>query len=107
LDYVHSLNYKVVGWNLDSCDWAFEDGFISAQENTTCQARADEMTDFEAYVLHRTAQGRGGIMLMHDVTHTTAHHLENLIIRWQALNYRFVQLDDTVVFPNLNAHSPD
>ncbi|WP_413560367.1 polysaccharide deacetylase family protein [Bdellovibrio sp. HCB209] len=101
--YAKSLGYSLVGWNIDTCDWAFANsGYVSDKNNKTCQAPASLRGDYAGYVNHVVSQTNGGILLMHDIHMNTAKTLDKLMTKLLQQGYRFVNLDDTAVFPKLN-----
>lgn len=102
LNYVRSTGYTVVGWNIDTCDWAFADGYVDDKENTTCQAPSGLRQDYPAYVSRVVEKSKGGILLMHDVHLNTAETLDRLLTYLTEKNYRFVTIDDRSLYPNLN-----
>ncbi|MGZ3775590.1 MAG: polysaccharide deacetylase family protein [Pseudobdellovibrionaceae bacterium] len=101
-ELVRSKGYRIVGWNIDSCDWAYADGVVSGSENATCQAPRNLRRDYFNYVLRGVARTQGGVMLMHDIHRNTAQSLDRLLYALEKEGYRFVTLDDTNIFPKLN-----
>lgn len=99
---IENLGYNIVGWNIDTCDWAFSDGYLSDKENEVCAAPTSLRRDFFGYVRLQTQRTQGGILLMHDVHQATADNLHNLLTMLENDGYRFVTLDDVNVFPLLN-----
>ncbi|MGZ3769279.1 MAG: polysaccharide deacetylase family protein [Bdellovibrio sp.] len=101
-DTVKALGYKIVGWNIDSCDWAYADGYVSDKENKTCRAPESLRSDFIGYVLKQVSEIQGGVILMHDVHLKTAQNLDRLLSILERKGYKFVTLDDPNIFANLN-----
>lgn len=101
-DIITSLGYDIVGWDIDTCDWAFADGRVSDKENETCMAPESLRTDYPNYVLREVAKTQGGVLLMHDIHANTAANLDRLLTSLEQQNYRFVTLDDMQIFPKLN-----
>lgn len=99
---IEGLGYSIVGWNIDTCDWAFADGYVSDSENQTCQAPSSLRKDYTGYVLSQVKQTQGGILLMHDIHKNTAESLDRLLTILAQEGYRFVALDDVNIFPLLN-----
>lgn len=99
---VSSMGYRIVGWDIDSCDWAFADGYVSDKENQTCLAPANLRRDYVTYVMTQVKKTQGGVILMHDIHENTANNLDRIITLLEQQNYRFVTLDDTNIFPKLN-----
>ncbi|WP_374034739.1 polysaccharide deacetylase family protein [Bdellovibrio bacteriovorus] len=101
-ELVSSLGYVNVGWDIDTCDWAFADGQVSDKENATCQAPQHLRRDYAGYVANAVAQTNGGVLLMHDIHKNTAHSLDRLMTMLEQDGYRFVSLTDRNIFPKLN-----
>ncbi|CAE78449.1 putative peptidoglycan GlcNAc deacetylase [Bdellovibrio bacteriovorus HD100] len=101
-ELVSSLGYVNVGWDIDTCDWAFADGQVSDKENATCQAPQHLRRDYAGYVANVVAQTQGGVLLMHDIHKNTAHSLDRLMTMLEQDGYRFVSLTDRNIFPKLN-----
>ncbi len=100
--FIENMGYSITGWNIDTCDWAFADGYVDDKENVTCQAPASLRNDYLGYVRAQVAKTQGGIMLMHDTHHNTADKLHSLLTMLEQSGYRFVTLDDVNIFPLLN-----
>ncbi|WP_413580706.1 polysaccharide deacetylase family protein [Bdellovibrio sp. HCB288] len=104
-EYANSLGYNIVGWNIDTCDWAFANtGRVSDSSNKTCQAPASLRADYAGYVNHVVAQTNGGVLLMHDIHANTANSLDRMMTMLEKQGYRFVDLADTNLFPKLNEY---
>ncbi|WP_413577731.1 polysaccharide deacetylase family protein [Bdellovibrio sp. HCB290] len=104
-DYANSLGYNIVGWNIDTCDWAFANtGSVSDASNKTCQAPSSLRSDYAGYVNHVVGQTNGGVLLMHDIHMNTASSLDRLMTKLENQGYRFVDLADTNLFPRLNEY---
>jgi peptidoglycan-N-acetylglucosamine deacetylase len=92
---VHALGYRIVGWHVDSCDWAFDDdGAVDAHEALGCGVLAPFHRDFIGHVLSATRAHHGGIVLMHENRPNTVHQLDRLITRLKAEGYAFTTPDD-------------
>jgi peptidoglycan/xylan/chitin deacetylase (PgdA/CDA1 family) len=77
-----------VGWDVDTLDWDFgPDGVAARREVPAAYKR-----DFMGYVLFRTEQRGGGVMLFHDVQSVTAMHLDALLEELTARGYSFGEL---------------
>ncbi|UYL07379.1 polysaccharide deacetylase family protein [Bdellovibrio sp. SKB1291214] len=104
-EYAESIGYNIVGWNIDTCDWAFANtGTVSEKSNKTCQAPASLRSDYAGYVNHVVSQTNGGVLLMHDIHMNTAKSLDRLMTKLEQQGYRFVDLADKNIFPHLNAN---
>lgn len=101
-DQLKTLGYQIVGWNIDTCDWAYADGRVSDRENETCQAPENLRSDYAHYVIQEVEKTQGGVLLMHDIHRNTADNLDRLLTLLEDANYRFVGLDDRNIFPKLN-----
>lgn len=101
-DMIQSMGYSIVGWDIDTCDWAYADGHVSDRENQTCLASESLRTDYARYVRNEVAKTQGGVLLMHDIHSNTANSLNRLMTMLKSDGYRFVSLDDKNIFPKLN-----
>ncbi len=101
-DYLSSKQYRVVGWHIDTCDWAYADGRISDKERMICEIQNGEEKNFVTHVKRVAGVERGGIVLMHDVHHFTADHLNQLLNELESDGYLFADLADQSVSPVLN-----
>ncbi len=100
---LRKLGYKVVGWNVDTCDWGFnKSGVLSSQNNKICNGSTATVTDALPYLFNKATARQGGIILMHDVHEVTARNLDHLLTELEYQGYDFVQVDDPAVFPLLN-----
>lgn len=107
--YVRDLGYNIVGWHIDSCDWAYAaNGVIPMNPRTrqpTClskQAYQTYASNYGGWVVSEVNRLGGGVVLMHDIHDRTADNLQGIISRLQAQNFRFVGLDERAYFPQLN-----
>lgn len=101
-ELVESLGYRITGWDIDTCDWAYADGYVSDKENATCQTPDSLRRDYAGHVMREVAKTQGGVLLMHDVHMNTAQSLDRLLTMLEQKGYRFVTLDDRNIFPKLN-----
>lgn len=101
-DAASSLGYKIVGWDIDTCDWAYADGQVSSEENKICQTPENLRKDYPGHVLREVNKTQGGVVLMHDIHRNTAQTLDRLISILVQKGYRFVSLDDRNLFAKLN-----
>lgn len=99
---IESSGYQIVGWDIDTCDWAYANGNVSDRENETCMAPEHLRSDYAGYVLREAQKTQGGVLLMHDIHRNTAENLDRLLTLLEEQNYRFVSLDDHNIYPNLN-----
>ena len=88
-ELVHSRGYKIVGWHIDSCDWAFEkNGSVDIKEATSCGVIPQYHHDYVGHVVSSVRARNGGIILMHEIHPNTVKQLEEIIK--QLLNDGFV-----------------
>lgn len=98
-----SKGYKIVGWDVDTCDWGFNtDGVLPAGTNQICNGVNADVNDAQSYLLKRITSRNGGIILMHDTQKTTADNLDAVITDLKYQGYEFVLINDQEVFPLLN-----
>jgi len=93
-DYLHKLGYKIVGWHIDSCDWAFDkSGEVDAKEAATCGVLPQYEKDYVGHVLSAMRAHNGGIVLMHEIHPNTLKKLEEIIELALADGYSFDSID--------------
>lgn len=98
-----SKGYKIVGWNVDTCDWGFNKaGILSSQNNKICNGSTAVVKDAKSYLLKKIISRGGGIILMHDVLQVTVDNLDYVLTSLKNENYEFVNVDDARTFPLLN-----
>jgi len=94
-DYAHAQGYRIVGWHVDSCDWAFEKtGAVDFREATSCGVLSQYHHDFVGHVLASVRARRGGIVLLHEIHPNTIRHLEEIILALRADGFTFGSLTD-------------
>lgn len=93
-EYLHKQGYKIVGWHIDSCDWAFDkSGTVDAREAATCGVLPQYENDFVGHVLSAIRAHNGGIVLMHEIHPNTLKKLEEIITLALADGYSFDSID--------------
>ena len=93
-DYLHKQGYKIVGWHIDSCDWAFDKtGEVDAKEAATCGVLPQNEKDYVGHVLSAMRAHNGGIVLMHEIHPNTLKTLEKIIDLALADGYSFESID--------------
>ncbi|PZP29958.1 MAG: hypothetical protein DI603_16205 [Roseateles depolymerans] len=98
-----TLGYRIVGWHVDSCDWAFDkSGSIDPHEAKICGVAKADREHFVEHVVNALKARRGGIVLMHEIHPHTLAQLETLIQRLRAEGFRFVALDDPALGNSLH-----
>lgn len=92
---LHSRGYKIVGWHVDSCDWAFDrSGSVDAKEALSCGVLAQNRNDFVDHVASAVRGHNGGIVLMHEIHPNTLRRLDEIIGRLLRDGFVFGALDD-------------
>ncbi len=87
--------YRIVGWHVDSCDWAFDgDGAVTPHEALSCGVMAPFRRDFLGHVVAAVRARRGGIVLLHEIHRNTVQQLDSLVQRLKDEGFRFVAADD-------------
>jgi peptidoglycan/xylan/chitin deacetylase (PgdA/CDA1 family) len=87
---VHALGYRIVGWHVDSCDWAFDGpkGLTTA-EALSCGVLPAYRHDFLGHIVANVRAHRGGVVLMHETHDISVDNLDALIVKLEAEGYRF------------------
>jgi peptidoglycan/xylan/chitin deacetylase (PgdA/CDA1 family) len=99
---VRSRGYKIVGWHIDSCDWAFEKtGAVDFQEATSCGVLPQFHTDYVGHVVSAVRARNGGIILMHEIHPNTVGRLEEIIVQIQSDGFAFGSVLDADFQPSL------
>ena len=92
---LHNGGYQIVGWHIDSCDWAFDkEGKVDFKEAATCGVLAQYRADFVGHVLSAIRAHNGGILLMHEIHPNTLKKLEEIIRAAQAEGFQFDTIDN-------------
>jgi hypothetical protein len=88
--------YKIVGWHVDSCDWAFDrHGSVNDKEALECGVLLPFKNDYVGHVLATIEAHRGGIVLMHETHPNTIAQLETIIKALIDRGFAFGALSDT------------
>lgn len=94
-DLAHSRGYRIVGWHVDSCDWAFaNNGSVGQKDAEICGVSTSNRSNFAGHVVTQLNQRGGGIILMHDIHPRTIHQLETIISLLLRQGYEFTSLAD-------------
>jgi len=89
-DRVHAMGYRIVGWHVDSCDWAFDGPRgLTPAEALSCGVLPAYRHDFLGHVVAGVRAHRGGVVLMHETHDISVAHLDALITTLAAEGYRF------------------
>ncbi len=99
---VRERGFGIAGVNIDSLDWCYASSGTCPRANFP-QIAPENESDMIGHALAQLARTQGGIMLMHDIHQRTADLLPELLDRMIAAGVTFVRLDDTAVFPQINA----
>lgn len=101
-DYLHSRGVAVVGWHVDSCDWAFDrTGTVDPKEALSCGVGSEYRGDFVGHIASSVRARRGGIILLHEIHAITPARLGELIEEIRRDGFTFVRLDDPRFGPSL------
>lgn len=94
-ELLHHSGYKIVGWHIDSCDWAFDkSGVVDAKEAAICGVLPQFHKDYVGHVLSTLRAHNGGIVLMHEIHPNTLQKLDAIITAAMADGFVFGSLDD-------------
>ena len=94
-NFARELGYKLVGWHVDTCDWAFDsNGSVSAKEAQICGVLPQNVNNFVEHVVSTVRAHNGGILLMHEIHHNTLQQLESIILELKRNGFGFTNLDD-------------
>ena len=93
-EYLHKAGYKIVGWHIDSCDWAFDrTGSLDPKEAAICAVLPQFRNDYVGHVLSAIRAQNGGILLMHEIHPNTLKNLNEIIERALADGFSFESID--------------
>jgi len=99
---VRDRGYRIVGWHIDSCDWAFEKtGAVDFQEATSCGVLPQYRADYVGHVVSAVRARNGGIVLMHEIHPNTVARLEEVVRQILAEGYTFGTVLDADFAPSL------
>jgi len=94
-NFARELGYKLVGWHVDTCDWAFDsNGSVTAKEAQICGVLPQNINKFVEHVVSTVRAHNGGILLMHEIHHNTLLQLEAIIVELKRNGFGFANLDD-------------
>jgi len=94
-ELAHGLGYHIVGWHIDSCDWAFDhSGTVDPKEAAICGVLPQHREDFVAHVLSAVRAHEGGIVLMHEIHPHTVRQLEAILHGLTEAGFTFTSLAD-------------
>ena len=94
-ELLHQHGYRIVGWHIDSCDWAFDkNGSVDAKEALSCGVLAPNRSDFVDHVVSTVRAHNGGIVLMHEIHPNTLAKLDEIIVRLLNEGFVFGTIED-------------
>lgn len=89
-ELVRSRGYRIVGWHIDSCDWAFDkSGAVDVKEAISCGVLPQYHHDYVGHVVSAARARNGGIVLMHEIHPNTLKKLEQIITELLAEGFSF------------------
>ncbi|MBV8603965.1 MAG: polysaccharide deacetylase family protein [Pelomonas sp.] len=92
---LHAQGWRIVGWHVDSCDWAYDrTGSVDAQEALSCGVTSQYRSDFVGHVAAAVRARKGGIVLMHEIHANTLAKLPEVIEEIRKDGYDFTRVDD-------------
>ena len=92
--YLHKQGYQIIGWHIDSCDWAFDKtGSVDAREAATCAVLPQFQSDYVGHVIASMRAHNGGIVLMHEIHPNTLKKLDEILQQAVADGFVFDALD--------------
>lgn len=101
-DLLHKRGYRIVGWHVDSCDWAFDkDGSVDAREALSCGVLAQNRNNYVEHVVSTVRAHKGGIVLMHEIHANTIRKLDEIIGRLKEEGFVFGSIEDIDFAPTL------
>ena len=92
---LRSMGYGIIGWHIDSCDWAFDrTGAVDTKEAMICGVLPQHQQDYVNHVVSTVRAHHGGIVLMHEIHPNTIKQLEKIIQAIYAGGYVFASIED-------------
>ena len=99
---LHARGYRIAGWHVDSCDWAFDHaGRVGAKEALSCGVLAQNRGNFVDHVLSSVRAHNGGIVLLHEIHPGTLAQLDSVITRLKDEGFVFGSIEDEDFAPSL------
>jgi peptidoglycan/xylan/chitin deacetylase (PgdA/CDA1 family) len=94
-DLLRAQGYRIVGWHVDSCDWAFDrSGKVALHEAVSCGVAAPNRSNFVGHVAAAVRERHGGIVLMHEIHPNTLAQLSEVIGAIRQQGFGFARVDD-------------
>lgn len=98
--FIRQQGYKIVGWHIDSCDWAFDShGFVDSKEALSCGVLPQNTHNFVNHVVSSIRAHNGGILLMHEIHPSTVRQLEEIVIQLKNSGFIFTTVEDSAFSP--------
>ncbi len=92
---LHDRQYRIIGWHVDSCDWAFDKtGSIDSKEALSCGVLFQNKSNYVEHVVSTVRAHNGGIVLMHEIHPNTLKKLEDIIIRLKQEGFMFSSIEE-------------
>lgn len=92
---VKSHNYKIVGWHVDSCDWAFsQNGEMNVADRALCGVTPENIDDYVGHVVSQIKKRNGGIVLLHETHRYSIMKLDELLTKLEQEGYQFSSILD-------------
>jgi peptidoglycan/xylan/chitin deacetylase (PgdA/CDA1 family) len=94
-ELLRNRGYQIVGWHIDSCDWAFEKtGSVDLKEALSCGVIAQNHHDYIDHVVSAVRARNGGIILMHEIHPNTVRKLDEIVTQLIAEGFVFGSILD-------------
>lgn len=101
-EYLHQAGYRIVGWHIDSCDWAFDKtGSVDSKEALTCGVLPQYVHDYVGHIISAARARHGGIILMHEIHPRTVNLLDEVIKQLIAEGFTFGTIAEEDFEPSL------
>ncbi|WP_317204102.1 polysaccharide deacetylase family protein [Janthinobacterium sp.] len=101
-DLLREHGYKIAGWHIDSCDWAYDkNGAIDVREAISCGVPAQYRADYVGHVIAAARARKGGIILMHEIHPNTLSRLDTIVDGLLAAGFVFGTITDVDFAPSL------
>jgi peptidoglycan/xylan/chitin deacetylase (PgdA/CDA1 family) len=100
---VREYGLSMVGFHVDTLDWCYAAGNGYCSPANASYLPTQYRNDMVGWTLTRLALYGGGVVIMHDSQANTMAQLPALIAALRGAGVTFVRLDDSTVFPLINA----
>jgi len=93
--FLQAHNYKIVGWHIDSCDWAFsQNGEMNIADRALCGVDPDNIDNYVHHVVSKIKQRNGGIVLFHETHRYSIMKLDELLTQLEQEGFEFSAMLD-------------